>query len=130
MTAEQIIRKYGLKIIERNGKTGVQPTSGKPTANDIAYIKANMAEIIATLTAWAKPQEPITLSAAEIARRSVDALEAKYRQLERNGDTAEAITARNAYTVALTEWQTQYPAEAAKSHTVRYNDGATNNPWN
>lgn len=129
MITEQIIRKYGLKTIERNGKTGVQPSFGKPTASDIEYIKAHMAEIVETITACAKPQQPINFSDAEIARRSVDTLEGQYRQLERNGDTAAAITARNAYNAALSEWQKQYPTEAAKSQTVRYNDGATNNSW-
>lgn len=127
MDIQRIISKYGLRTIERNGKTGVQPLCGKPTAADIAYIKAHMAEIIAALAP--KPQEPIRLSDAEIASRSVDALEGKYRQLERNGDTAAAITARNAYNAALAEWEKQYPTEAAKSNSIRYNDGATNNPW-
>lgn len=129
MDTTGMIRKYGLKTIERNGKTGVQPSFGKPTTAEIEYIKANMAEIVSALTAPAKPQEPIAFTAADIARRSVDALECKYRQLERNGDTAAAIAARNAYNAALAEWQKQYPTEAAKSSSIRYNDGATNNLW-
>jgi hypothetical protein len=125
MDTAKIISKYGLKTIERNGKTGVQPMHGKPTAADLEYIKAHMAEIIEALAP--KPQAPIHFSDAEIARRSVDALEGKYRQLGRNGDTAAAIAARNAYNAALAEWTKQYPTAVAT--TVRYNDGATNNPW-
>ena len=99
---------------------------GRPDAADIEYIKAHMAEIIDVLTP--KPQEQIIFTAAEIERRSVDALEGKYRQLERNGDTAAAIAARNAYNAALAEWTKQFPTAVATT-AVRYNDGATNNPW-
>ena len=71
-------------------------------------------------------------SAPGRGNRKVAEAEGKYRQTERNdnGSVVNIIAARDAYEQALRDWQAQYPEEAAKSHTVNYNDGATNNPWN
>jgi len=132
MDVKTIIIKYQLVEIEKNGHQGVQPLKGSPTAAEIEFIRSHKAEIITILDAKKfNPTGPTAATAAMVAYRKVAKAEAEYRQAERNEESAQhTIAARNAYEQALSDWQAQYPEEAAKSSKVHYNDGATNNPWN
>ena len=130
MDVKTIINKYGLVKIEKGGRQGVQPLKGNPTAADIEFIRAHKDEIIAILDANKVDLSAVTKTAADVAYAKVAAAEVKYRQAERNEESAQyTIAARDAYLAALREWQAQYPEEAAKSTTTHYNDAPTN-PWN
>lgn len=130
-TPQQIITKYGLTKIERNGRTGVQPLRGNITASDAAYIKANKDAILAILderSAKSKAElaELSTVSDADISyQQTVAPLEAKYRRLERT-EVAAAISAKAEYETALAEWQRRYPEAAQTSNSVHYNNAPTN----
>lgn len=128
MNTETIIKKYGLKLVEKDGRKGVAPSFGKMTAADVDYIRSHKDEITTALTA---PKQTITakLTAADLAYVKVTDAEYAYRQTERNADSnTEIIAARDAYFAALAEWQNSYPEAAAKKNLTI--SGYPTNPWN
>jgi len=130
MNAETIIKKYGLKLVEKDGRKGVAPSFGKVTAADVDYIRSHKDEITAALTA-PKQTATVTLTAADLAYVKVSDAEYVYHQAERNADSnAKIIAARDAYWKALDEWTAQYPEAAKKySNTIKVNEFPAD-PWN
>jgi hypothetical protein len=133
MNATELVKKYNLRKIEQNGKVGVAPLNGKPSATEIAYIRDHKDEIVAAAEA-AKEANRIKFdaapTAADIAYNAVCAAEAKYRKLENgDADNSEIIAARDAWWAAQAAYNAQYPG-TIKPAGVNYNQGATNNPWN
>lgn len=139
MDAKALVEKYIIIKVEQNGRVGVKPTNGKPTAREIEYLKTHKDEVFAAIeareTEYARWQAVVNAEAAlkvealDAYRRDVAPLEDKYLAVRDNPDSVTTeIAARNEYLAALNVWRAQYP-NAELPGTIRWNDCKEINPW-
>ena len=68
MDAKALVEKYIIIKVEQNGRVGVKPTNGKPTAREIEYLKTHKDEVFAAIeareTEYARWQAVVNAEAA------------------------------------------------------------------
>lgn len=138
MDAKTIVNKYLIIKIEQGGRVGVKPTNGRPSAQEVEYLKTHRDEIFAAIeerdAEYARWQAQVNAEAARNAealdayRRDVAPLEDKWLAVRNNPDSvATEIAARDACHKALDAWRAQYP-NAEMPGTIRWNEHEVN-PW-